>query len=133
MMDPFESLPSMPSFQKKALIVHAINLHKGFKCTGFNEDDPEESAEGILKLPDILGDSNAFVVSFRYVHPTKGKENEEFYFKIVDILDTNKCDVNVVSNQKRNEIVWSELDFEKDLVPSVFDSLDSWLNQKIVK
>lgn len=31
----------LPLFQRYAIILHAYNLHKGFKCTGFQEDDPK--------------------------------------------------------------------------------------------
>jgi hypothetical protein len=31
----------LPLFQRYALLLHAFNLHKGFKCTGYQEDDPK--------------------------------------------------------------------------------------------
>ena len=47
MLDVFEDVKKMKSFQKYALVFHSINLKEGFVCTGFQEDDPKrEDAEG---------------------------------------------------------------------------------------
>jgi len=44
LLDVLSQMPSLKPWQKYALIVHCINLHSGFRCTGFQEDDskPEE-------------------------------------------------------------------------------------------
>lgn len=47
MLDVFDKLKDMKKFQKYALVLHAINLRYGFKCTGYLEDDPKyEEKEG---------------------------------------------------------------------------------------
>lgn len=112
----------MPLWQKYVLALHAYNTHKGFKLTGFLEDDPrhflkdeplhadqtiEESKSGItppeaiiLALPIDWKDKNKDVASFRYEHADwPGMEQ---YFKIM-VLNETEIEVNAYMACKKKD------------------------------
>lgn len=51
------------------LILHAYNLHKGLRCTGFDEDDAvPEGEEAIVNLPADFLEKSREIMSLRYVN-----------------------------------------------------------------
>jgi hypothetical protein len=137
-------LNDMPLWQKYVLALHAFNTKKGFKLTGFLEDDPrhgnqdtEESKSGItpseavmLSLPIDWKDKNKDVASFRYEHADwPGMEQ---YFKIM-VLDETEIEVNAYmackkkdQNNQLSNLLAATLTMNP-MGESNFDNLDSWL------
>ena len=105
-------------FQRYAIILHAFNLQKGFKCTGFQEDDPKTDQGkdktlliylliALLNLPESWPEENAELVSFRYTHPESADPNEEFYVKMLPM--NHSLEINCLSSLRNDEIISLEL------------------------
>jgi hypothetical protein len=78
-----------------------VNLHRGFLCTGFQEDDPPRTE---IALPADWPEQNADVVSFRYTHPSV--PDEVFYFKFLHAGEN--LEVNALSSARNDEIAHVE-------------------------
>jgi hypothetical protein len=134
----------MPLWQKYTLALHAYNIKRGFKCTGFMEDDPrhgenseEESKTNmtpadaiIMALPLDWTHKNANVASFRYEH--SDNPGMEQYFKIMHINETT-IEVNAYQAKKKrsnddqlSSLLTAELQTNSS-EQSNFDNLDNWL------
>ena len=56
--DNLEGKDQVQPWQLCGLIVHAYNLHRGLKCSGFDEDDPDTGE--IINLPSSFHCCNVF-------------------------------------------------------------------------
>ncbi|CDW89962.1 UNKNOWN [Stylonychia lemnae] len=135
MLDVSSQFQNLLPFQRQALIFHAINLFKGLRCTGFQEDDPKnETNTGILNLPQDWQSQNAELVSFRYERLSDEnvpqKDREEFYFKFLQAA--HKFEINALSSNGTNDIYSSEFDLLKDLKEEDFVNLDSWVPKQLL-
>lgn len=66
-IDQVNNHENVQHWQLCGLIMHAFNLNKGLKCTGFDEDDPEpEGDASILNLPNDFLANNSSMMNFRY-------------------------------------------------------------------
>ena len=62
----------MQPWQLSGLIVHAYNLHRGLKCTGFDEDEPDTGEK--LNLPATFIQDTSEIMGFRYKRSPDDKE-----------------------------------------------------------
>jgi len=120
-----EDVNQLPLQQQWALCIHAYNLYKGFKLTGFMEDDPRQ--EQIVQLPADWPQANADVVSFRYE-----TENHEQFFKIIKTKN-DEIEINCYQSKKEGNDDLAKLlscTFKMEvLAPAKFDNLDEWLKR----
>lgn len=92
------------------LVIHAYNLKNGLICTGFDEDDPELSADqkdtGILNLPANFNTISSEIMTFRYKHKTC-KAEEDLILKIIE--DESNLEINAMSSLSADEIFSCQL------------------------
>jgi hypothetical protein len=133
-----EDVNKLPQEQQWALCIHAFNLYKGFKLTGFMEDDPraevkESNIESIVQLPADWSTTNADVVSFRYEH--ENNPNYECFFKIIKTkwyeIEIN-CYQSLKADAEGSNDLAKLMNFEfkmEALQPEKFNNLDDWLKR----
>jgi len=95
---------SLQNWQHCALILHAFNLYRGLKCTGFDEDDPMPESGSVLNLPNNFVLSSAEIMTFRYNHD----ENGEIIMKMIPDDSGKFIDINAIIS-KKNDTIYSVL------------------------
>ena len=101
-------------WQKLALVGHCIFVKKGYKLTGFSEDDPEPTVDISAVPKEILTEKDPIV--FRY------KEEDKVCFVSFTLFE-GKCVVNAMKEEKAEEVLTCYLDLT---LIGEFGNIDAW-------
>ena len=121
--DNLEGKDQVQPWQLCGLIVHAYNLHRGLKCSGFDEDDPDTGE--IINLPSSFIKDTSEIMGFRY---KRSPDNKEIMMKLVPNQNCTEIDVNAICGE--DEIFSTTLKSgHLDLTAkdkALLDNLDNW-------